>query len=118
MLTSTRMFAALALAAAVGAAPACAARVNAYRDDRPYAVGASSGVERIARENGYHEGREAGVQDARRGRSFDVDRHGDFRQADKGYRRDFGDRAFYRREFRDGYRTGYSEAYRAYTRGR
>ena len=73
-------------------------------------------IERIAHQNGYHEGREAGEKDARRGRSFSVGRDNDFRDADEGYRRKYGDREFYRHEFREGYRAGYTDGYNAIAR--
>jgi len=113
---TSRLLPALALASAL-AAPACATSGHMYRDDRPYAYAQAPGVERIARDNGFREGREAGDKDARHGKSFSPERHGDFRDADDGYHRDFGDKEFYRREFRDGYRAGYAESYNAYLSG-
>ena len=117
MTNNTRWLPVLALVATVSAAPACASGVYGYRGDRPYTGGAVQGVERIAHENGYHEGREAGEHDARRGRSFSFDRHDDWRDADHGYRRDYGDREFYRHEFREGFRAGYTDGYNEYARG-
>lgn len=110
----SRIVPAIALAGALAAAPACATGGYGYRGDRPYGrYGGGPEVERIAHDNGYHEGREAGEKDARRGRSFDLDRHDDWRDADEGYRRDYGDKDFYRREFREGFRAGYNDGYNA-----
>ena len=107
-----------ALLGALVAAPACASGGYVYRGDRPYERARyGRDVERIAHENGYREGREAGEKDGRKGRSFSFDRHDEWRDADEGYRRDFGEKDFYRREFREGFRAGYTEGYNAYARG-
>jgi hypothetical protein len=126
-----RWLTALAIVATIGAAPACASSRYYYPGDRPgyggygtYGRGTYGNgggymqeVERIAHQNGYHEGREAGETDARRGRSFSFDRHDDWRDADEGYKRQYGDREFYRHEFREGFSAGYTEAYNANARG-
>ncbi len=82
----------------------------------PYAYGAD--VQRIAFDNGYKEGLEHGEKDARRNRPYSLERNDDFRDADEGYRRSFGDREFYRQTFRDGFARGYREAYDRWSRGR
>jgi hypothetical protein len=115
MVKTSRFVPALALFGALVAAPACASGGYGYHD-RPY--GARPDTVRIAHDNGYHEGREAGEKDARKGRSFSMERHDDFRDADEGYHRDYGDKDFYRREFREGFRAGYTEGYNAFARGR
>jgi hypothetical protein len=113
MVSTSKFVPALALLGALVAAPACATGGAAYRGEPyqrgPYGNGRE--VERIAHDNGYHDGREAGEKDARKGRAFAVDHHDDFRDADHGYHRDYGDKEFYRREFREGFRAGYSDAY-------
>jgi hypothetical protein len=112
MVSKSKIIPAVALFGALVAAPACATGGYAYRSDgqhQPYGNGRE--VERIAHDNGYHEGREAGENDGRKGRSFSVERHDDFRDADEGYHREYGDKDFYRREFREGFRAGYSDAY-------
>ena len=116
MLNKSRFVTVLALVGALAAAPACASGGYVYRGDRPYNRGYARDVERIAHENGFREGRKAGESDGRKGRAFAFDRHGDWRDADDGYRRDFGDREFYRHEFREGFRAGYTEAYNQYAR--
>ncbi len=99
----------LALAAAVAlTAPACAASVYAYQPRYE----ARRDIGRIAYDNGFRQGMENGERDARRGRRFDIDRDRDFRNADWGYRHEFGPRDEYRRVFRDGYRAGYEQGYR------
>ncbi len=88
MAHKVRWLSMLALVATVAVAPACASDGYLYAGDRPYAgyggygayrgYGAYMGeVRRIAHQNGYHEGREAGEKDGRRRRSFSFDRHDD-----------------------------------------
>lgn len=114
-----RFVSAAALLGALVAAPACASGGYVYRGDRPIERGRyGRDVERIAHENGYREGREAGEKDGRRGRTFSMDRHDEWRDADEGYHRDFGEKDFYRREFREGFRAGYTDGYNAYGRYR
>jgi hypothetical protein len=100
------------LMAGLFAAPACATQTYGYRGPRDYGYGAQ--LERRAYDNGFREGVRAGESDGRRGRQFSYSRHDDWRDADDGYRRDFGDRDFYRRNFRRGFEAGYTEAYNRY----
>lgn len=100
-------FAAPALAAAMLLAVADRATAQARypydsRVDRSYDV---------AYNNGYREGFDEGQKDARNGDRYRYVDEGDFRSADKGYRREYGDRDRYRRVFRDGFIQGYSEGY-------
>ena len=87
------------------AAPACAGTTYDQRypvfdrDDRTYYDG------------GFRDGRESGVDDARRGRSYDLSRHGEYRDNRRG--NDQGDLL----AFRDGFAAGYDEGYRLYARG-
>lgn len=98
---------ALALTALVGGS-ACAS--HAYHrhpsprtfDDRGYYYG-------------YEDGRRHGEGDARHGRSYDYDRHGDFRSSDDGYR-GYGSRHRYRQDYRQGFVAGYDEGYRRHAR--
>jgi hypothetical protein len=112
----------LLLLAFLSAAPACASGGYVYGRDSGYGgyrapERYSRNVQRVARQHGYREGREAGEQDARRRRAFSPGRHDDWRDADEGYRREYGNRQLYRREFREGFRRGYADGYRAYARG-
>ncbi len=101
-----RIFPALLLSiAALASTPACAAQVYGYHGD--YA----RELERRAYDNGYRSGLRAGGRDTSDGRVFEMERQRDWRDADDGYHRDFGDRELYRRVFRDGFRVGYSEAF-------
>jgi hypothetical protein len=74
-------------------------------------------VQRIGYDNGYHEGLEHGAQDAREGRRFDYRRDSDYRHADEGYRRDYGDRDDYQRAYREGFAAGYTDAFNRGARG-
>jgi hypothetical protein len=104
---------ALTLAAATLAAPAYAQLSRStislgYTADQrsPY-----YDVRRSAYDNGYREGVKEGEKDARRGDRFEFRDERTFRDGDKGYRRQFGDRERYRQTFRSGYSAGYSDAY-------
>jgi len=97
------------LAALVFSTPACASQGALYR------YPTARGVDQRAYSIGYDEGRQRGEQDARRRRSFDYDRHGDYRDADDGYRG--GDRRSYRSVFRQGFVAGYTDGYRRYSQG-
>jgi len=69
------------------------------RDDRAYY------------DRGFREGRNAGADDARRGRRYDLQRHNEYRDNRRGD--DRGDLIAFRR----GFQAGYDEAYRMYARG-
>jgi hypothetical protein len=71
---------------------------------------------RTAYDEGYREGIKEGEKDARRGDRFDYQDEGDFRSADRGYHRSFGDRERYRQIFRDGYASGYRDAFGRWAR--
>lgn len=72
---------------------------------------------RIAYDNGYREGLRDGESAARGRRPFDVQREKDWRKADAGYNRSYGDKNRYRDNFRVGYGDGYRAAYDRYDNG-
>ncbi|MGE3507593.1 MAG: hypothetical protein AB7N65_01745 [Vicinamibacterales bacterium] len=109
MVTGKRLLPALLLAFATTVTPACASSAGWYR----YPQG-RVGVDHRAYDVGYREGFEHGRDDARRERPFDYSRHGDYRDADDGYRG--GNRQAYRQVFRDGFENGYRDAYRQFAR--
>ncbi len=111
MFSAHRLFSAGLLAAAVLGSSACAFGSTYYR----YPVAAPR-VDERAYTRGYDEGRVRGESDARRNRSFDYSRHGEYRSADAGYR-GYGDRNEYRSLFRQGFVTGYNDGYRRFARG-
>lgn len=115
----TRLF----LAPAIGALALATASPAFAQYGRPdmnrgsYGRSSYYGVERIAYDNGYAEGIEEGQKDGRSRDRFYFQDEGDFKRADKGYSRSFGDKELYRRTFRAGFADGYREGYESYTRG-
>ena len=108
MLRTHRYFPMLVLLIGIGiATPACAQQIYGYGRGGAY----DREFERRAYDNGYREGVREGQNDARRGRDFSYTRHDEYRDADDGYRRGSIDRDSYRRSFRQGFQTGYSEAF-------
>jgi hypothetical protein len=106
MFKVTRHLPILLAATVLLAAPACASGTiwtQRYpmgdRDDRAFYS------------RGFREGRDAGADDARRGRAYDLRRHGEYRDNRRGD--DRGDL----RAYRDGFEAGYDEGYRAFARG-
>lgn len=61
---------------------------------------------------GYARGLRSGEDDARRGNRFEFVDESDYRNADHGYRREYGAREFYRDEYRRGFAVGYEAGYR------
>jgi hypothetical protein len=88
------------------AAPACATG-GAYSQRYPVA----DRNDRAYYDRGFREGLDAGADDARRGRSYDVRRHGEYRDNSRG--NDRGDLV----AFRQGFESGYGDGYRSYARG-
>jgi hypothetical protein len=107
MTIRTFTIAAAAAAIVVSAAPARAqvfgswGRAGAYRTD----------IARAAHDNGYRAGFDRGAKAARDRKPFDIEREKDYRKADAGYRRDYGNRDYYRDEFRRGFADGYRQGY-------
>ena len=61
--------------------------------------------------HGYESGFALGDQDVQMGRGDQhIERTGEFKDADRGYRREFGDRESFRSGFRDGLVVGYHDA--------
>lgn len=68
--------------------------------------------------NGYREGYEKGIDDARDRDRYDPRRHRKYRNGDSGYRRDYyGRRDEYRDSYRRGFANGYDAGYRSWQRG-
>lgn len=80
-----------------------------YRDDVRQPLYQSR---RVAYDTGYREGIKEGEKDARKRDIFEFRDEGDWRDADKGYHRSFGDRGRYRQVFRSGFEAGYADGYR------
>jgi len=74
----------------------------------------SDNVRSIAYNNGYQEGLHHGEEAVRDRRPLDIEREKDYRKADEGYRKDYGNKDLYRDEFRRGFAQGYQEGYGRY----
>ena len=116
---SIRLFA-LCSALLMTAAPAGAQQFNDWMTPRPgYTVGSGDDsaqygdARRIAYDNGYRKGVERGENAVRDRRALDLEREKDYRNADNGYNRSFGDKNLYRNMFRNGFADGYRTAYTA-----
>jgi hypothetical protein len=113
-LSSTLLFA---------AAPAGAQQFNDWMSPHPaYTVGSDSrdqygqygDARRIAYDNGYRKGVERGEKAVRDRKPLDLEREKDYRNADNGYSRSYGDKNRYRDLFRNGFSEGYRTAYNRY----
>lgn len=104
----------LLLAGAALSATACAAGI--YDSGYPRGGGYGRDLERRAYDNGFREGMEEGQKDARRNRGFSPQRHDEYRDADGGYNRGYGEREYYRRSYRQGFEAGYREEYERHAR--
>jgi hypothetical protein len=73
----------------------------------------SNGPANLAMSNGYRDGYDKGLADARDRRAYDPRRHRLFRDGDHGYRRDvYMPRNRYQDSFRRGFLSGYDTGYR------
>jgi hypothetical protein len=106
MLKAPRLILLAVLATATLGSTACAEGYYGNRYPQQYPGGR---VDDRAYRDGYDRGRAAGIDDARRGRSFDYNRHGEYRNVRGG--RNSNDYAY---AFRQGFAAGYDEGYRRY----
>ncbi len=82
-----------------------------YRgDDRVYR-GDNRRSGGVAFDNGYADGYEKGLNDARDRHAFDPTRHKWYRSGERNYDSRYGSRAQYANVYRDGFRRGYESAY-------
>ncbi len=65
-----------------------------------------------ARNTGYRDGLGKGSNDARQAKSYSLDRHDYYRDANHGYRSSYGNREQYKQQYREGFQRGYEEGYR------
>ncbi len=84
----------------------------------PYTTRGRGGYQDPAFARGYSKGFDKGLDDGRDRDRYDPVRHGDYRDADDGYRRDYGSRQAYENNYRAGFRQGYEAGYRDGTRSR
>jgi flagellar biosynthesis/type III secretory pathway protein FliH len=112
---TSRFLAISAALVALGATPALA-QPNAWLGSAAsYATddyrASYADARRAAHENGYKDGLKRGERAARDRRPLDLQREGDYRSADGGYNRNYGDRNLYRDSYRSGFARGYREGY-------
>jgi len=107
MTNFTRYFPAALLLGFALASSGCAAQVYGAPRGGVY----TRDIERQAYDTGFREGVENGRDDARRNREYSPQRHNEYRSADDGYHRDYGDREYYRRSFRSGFDAWYRDGY-------
>jgi hypothetical protein len=70
------------------------------------------GYQEPAAARGYGDGFEQGFDDGRDRDRYDPVRHGDYRDGDEGYYREYGSRDAYKNNYRAGFRQGYEDGYR------
>ncbi len=104
--------AALALAATNASAQTTNAWLSAGTsyDQAQYRVPYQDG-RRVAYDNGYRDGVKRGEEAARGNRPFNIERERDYRDAEDGYNRSYGDRDRYRDDYRGGFSQGYRDGY-------
>lgn len=104
--------AALALAATNASAQTTNAWLSAGTsyDQAQYRVPYQDG-RRVAYDNGYRDGLRRGEEAARANRAFNIERERDYRDAEGGYNRSYGDRNRYRDDYRGGFSQGYRDGY-------
>jgi hypothetical protein len=107
--------------AVVGFSGAAQAQVNGWLGQRPaYSDDDRQSyydARRVAYDNGYREGLRDGESAARSRRALDIQREKDWRKADAGYNRSYGNKDRYRDNFRSGYSDGYRAAYDRFSNG-
>jgi len=102
------------LAAGVAAAaPACAAQTYGY--GYPRNGGYSRELERRAYDNGFREGAGGSQDGGAARREFSLPAQEEFRGAEQGHPPRRGDFDLYRRSYRQGFQTGYNEAFNRFT---
>jgi hypothetical protein len=84
----------------------------------PWAGGRAGGRFDVATQQGYSDGYEAGLDDARDGRRFDPVSERRYRSADRGYNATYGPRERYKTSYRTGFLSGYESAYQDASRYR
>lgn len=74
--------------------------------------GRRSGYQEPAFARGYSDGWEKGIDDRRDRDRYDPSRHGDYKDGDNGYDRNYGSKDAYKNNYRAGFRQGYEDGYR------
>lgn len=74
-------------------------------------------IYQVAQDQGYRDGYQRGTEDARDGDRYNPEGTSQYKNADRGYRSEYGNKEEYKRIYRDAFRRGYDEAYRRGDRG-
>ena len=81
-------------------------RDDYYRGNRFY-----GSDNRIAFNTGYQDGASVAHEDMFKNKPFDPEPRGKYDDRDHGYRREYGDKNYYRSQYTEGYRAGYQSAF-------
>jgi hypothetical protein len=93
---------------------AVALPMTAAAQSRVPQAGPRTQTQSTAFRTGFDRGLRLGEEDGRRNSRFDYAGKSEYRNADAGYNRNYGDRTRYQSEFRVGFEDGYREAYSRY----
>lgn len=107
--------AALALALVTGASGLATAQDGRYdRDDNRYydRDDSSHRARDVARDFGFQDGAQVAREDMWSRKAFNPNPRGRFDHADRGYRREFGDKREYQEQYSAAYRNGYQNTFR------
>jgi len=88
-------------------------RVPRRDEDDRYAKWAYTDV---ATDIGYRDGLSAGQADLRNHKEYRPEKHDAYKDADHGFRKDYGDKNLYKEQYRKGFMRGYEDAF--HSRGR
>jgi len=78
----------------------------------PWSNGRGVGRYDLAAQQGYNDGYEEGLDDGQDRRRFDPVAESRYRNATRGYEREYGSRELYKANYRTAFRNGYEEGYR------
>ena len=70
----------------------------------------------VATDIGYRDGISAGQADLRNHKEYHPEKHDAYKDADHGFRKDYGDKNLYKEQYRKGFTRGYEDAF--HSRGR
>jgi hypothetical protein len=65
----------------------------------------------VATDIGYRDGLSAGQNDLRDHKEYRPEKHDSYKDADHGYRKDYGNKDLYKEQYRKGYMRGYEDAF-------
>lgn len=88
------------------------ATVKGRLNDRAPSHRVPPGYQEPAVKRGYAEGYDKGRDDGQDHERYDPVRHSDYREADQGFKSEYGSKDAYRNNYRAGFRQGYEDGYR------